>query len=172
MRRICREKADAFVAGWEDWQKHTPRVCYDHELSPEDAATYSLLLIGGPEANSVTRKFASDLPLHVEPTRVTVDGRSWDVGDAVVQMIYPSPAAPDRYILAVAGTTADGLAIWSPRLSEDESQFGTIRRDWTIQEAGNVSASEEGSAYVVPMASGVFDPSWRRDDRWIVEDRS
>lgn len=171
MRRVCREKADAFVAEWEDWQKHRPRVCYDHELTPEDAATYSLLLIGGPEANSATHKFAPDLPLLVEANRITVDGRSWEVDDAVVQMIYPSPAALDRYVLAVAGTTADGLAIWSPRLSEDKFLFGTIQRDWTIQEAGNGSASGEDSAYVVPMASGVFDPSWRRDDRWVVENR-
>lgn len=77
MVEMCRQKSKALIDNWRDWQKQEPRVFQDSALTEADMARYSLLLIGGPEANSVTAKLAAKLPLHISTDRITVDGRDF-----------------------------------------------------------------------------------------------
>ena len=69
MVALCRQKAKAFVDGWRDWQKQEPRVFQDTEIRDADMARYSLLLVGGPDANRVTAKLAARLPLQIATDR-------------------------------------------------------------------------------------------------------
>ncbi len=112
MRDRCRQKADEFISFWEGWQHQKPRFFLDKELT--DAAAYSLLLIGGPEDNLVTRRLADRLPLRIAAESVQLGGRTFPATDAVVQMLYPHPLNPDLYVSVVAGTSADGLFFWDP----------------------------------------------------------
>ena len=47
MRDACRAHADRLIARWKDWQRVTPRVFEDTQMSDADFARYSLVLIGG-----------------------------------------------------------------------------------------------------------------------------
>jgi pimeloyl-ACP methyl ester carboxylesterase len=66
MRQLCREKAEAFTNLWNTWQHHPPRIFRDDEITSAEESRYSLLLIGGADANLVTRRFADRIPLQVE----------------------------------------------------------------------------------------------------------
>jgi S-layer protein (TIGR01564 family) len=98
-----------FIDGWRDWQKQEPRVFKDTEIKDADLSKYSLLLVGGPDANRVTRKLADRLPLRISVDRITIDGKDFAVKDAAVQMLYPNPLNPERYVWIAAGTSTDGL---------------------------------------------------------------
>jgi len=55
MNRRCKEKAEGFAATWEAWQHQRPRIFTDEQLTPQDEQRYSLLLIGGADANLVSQ---------------------------------------------------------------------------------------------------------------------
>ena len=103
MKEMCRRKAEAAVNFWKQWQRQPPRVFLDSEISDADAARYSLLLIGGAEANLVARKLGR---VEIAPDHVTIQGRSFAASGARVQAIYPNPLNPQRYVLLVGASSA------------------------------------------------------------------
>ncbi len=167
-RRLCREKADAFAANWWEWQKRPVRMRTDQELTAEEERTHSLILIGGPDANSVTRRMEPKLPLRLTPGNVSIHDQTWSAPDACVQMIYPSPSAPARYVLVVAGTSPTGLYFWRPILWRDPHGAGTEQADWTLRDGRRVSLPLGRPATDSWIAAGVFDRNWQADPRWIV----
>lgn len=168
MNQRCKEKAEAFRAMWKWWQHEPPRVFTDQQLSAEDEKRYSLLLIGGPDANRVTRRMRSHLPLAVAAHSIAIDGAAFPASDAVVQMIYPSPAARDRYVLVVAGTSAAGMYFWNPSgLWNQPYGFTTTWLDWTIRDGRQPDLETGLGAERGRIASGAFDRHWRRDDNLV-----
>jgi hypothetical protein len=167
MRQRCQEKADAFAQLWDAWQHVPPRVFRDDEITAAEEQQYSLLLIGGADANSVTRRIASRLPLQVAKDAVTIDGRRLPVSDAVVQMIYPSPFQPDRYVTVVAGTSPAGMYFWNPALWNQPFGFPAVYWDWTIRDGRRVSLEAGLGPERGWVAAGMFNQQWRRDDHWI-----
>jgi hypothetical protein len=166
MNRLCREKARMFAALWKIWQHQEPRVLTDEQVTPQDEQRYSLLLIGGADANRVTRRIEPRLPLRVEADGVTIDGRKFPASDAVVQMLYPSPAQPARYVLVVASTSAAGMYFWEPYLwASSGLPLGAL--DWSIRDGRQVVLERGLGTERAWVASGVFDMHWRRDDRWV-----
>jgi pimeloyl-ACP methyl ester carboxylesterase len=87
MNRMCERKADALVRFWHTWQRQPPRIVKDSELSEQDAARYSLILVGGADANLVARRLAGEVPLEVGPNHVRIAGRTVPAANARVQMI-------------------------------------------------------------------------------------
>lgn len=158
MVALCRQKAQAFVDGWRDWQKHEPRVFQDTELRDADMARYSLLLIGGPDANRVTAKLAGRLPLQIATDRVTIDGRPFAATDAAVQLLYPNPLNPERYVWVVAGTSTDGLYFADAR--------PTNLPDWdfVVADGRFPAPGRKASALQTRVVSGTFDSNWRFSD--------
>jgi len=168
MRQRCQSKADAFVNLWRQWQHVSPRVFRDDQMTDEDQRRYSLLLIGGPNDNRITRQLASRLPLKVARDGFTIDGRKYGTTDSVVQMIYPNPLQPNRYVMVVAGTSSAGLYFWTPALWNTSAGFPTSYWDWTITDGRRVTlVSTALGAQRGWVAAGMFDQHWRRDDRWV-----
>jgi dienelactone hydrolase len=166
-RRLTREVADRLAAQWRAWQHVPPRIVADRDLTPEMERSLTLVLIGGPDANSVSRRLWNRLPLRLTADSVTVDGRRFAARDALVDLVYPSPVADGRYVMVVAGTSAAGLRLWDPAAYwHPIAGFLTNYYDWTVRD-GRSPAIEPG---LLPdrgwIASGVFDQSWRRDERW------
>ncbi len=157
MRDRCRQKADEFVSFWQGWQHQKPRLFLDKDLTEKEAADYSLLLIGGPDANLITRKFADRLPLKVAADSIQLGGRTFQTTDATVQMLYPHPLNPARYVSVVAGTSADGLFFWDPN---DRNIW-----DWDFVivdgKALNVRSQIPENGRVV---SGLWGAHWQLDD--------
>ncbi|WP_129794110.1 prolyl oligopeptidase family serine peptidase [Sphingosinicella sp. CPCC 101087] len=167
IRRLTRDMADRLAEQWRLWQHVVPRIVADRDLTPEMERSFSLVLIGGPDANAVSRRLWNRLPVRVSPDSVTIDGRSFAARDALLDLVYPSPVADDRYVMLVAGTSAAGLRLWDPASYWHPVAGIRINSyDWTLRDAVS-PALEPG---LLPergwIASGVFDRSWRRDDRW------
>ncbi|MGO9231459.1 MAG: prolyl oligopeptidase family serine peptidase [Bryobacteraceae bacterium] len=158
MVALCRKKADAFINGWRDWQKQEPRVFEDTEIEEADMAKYSLLLVGGPDANRVTARLAAKLPLQIATDRIAIDGKGFAVKDAAVQMIYPNPLNPERYVWIAAGTSTDGMYFCelNPQRLYDW--------DYIIIDGHIPAAKQSASSLQTRVVSGMFDYNWRFRD--------
>lgn len=162
MVEMCREKADVAIKYWRDWQKQEPRVFKDTGLTEAEAARYSLLLFGGPEANAVTAKLAPRLPLKIAADEIAIDGKSYKVTNAAVQMLYPNPLNPARYVLVDAGTSVDGLYMCDP-LNRDLGDW-----DFAILDGRYPPSAQRVPQLKTRVVSGVFDASWRLNDSLLV----
>jgi hypothetical protein len=161
MNEIVRRKGEALADFWRHWQRQSPRVFKDSELSDEDAARYSLILIGGADANLVARRLAAKLPLEVAVDHVKIDGRSFAAHDAYVQTIYLNPLNAQRYVLLIAATSADGMHFWIPSQLQNAlyTAFDFMIEDGHVPKGGIVFPSDFW------VAGGWFDYRWRvRDD--------
>jgi hypothetical protein len=81
----------------------------DTAVTPQDRRQHSLLLVGGPQANHETARYAKKLPIRVSAREVRVGRRRFRGPEVGVRFILPNPQHPDRYLLVVAGTTARGV---------------------------------------------------------------
>ena len=162
MNEICRRKSEAMAKGWNEWQRQPPRLFKDAEFSDADAARYSLILIGGPEANLVARRLADRVPLEVAADHVKIGGRSFAASDARVQMIYPNPLNAQRYVLEVAATSAGGLYFWSP------DKLRNAEFDFTIEDGHVAGGNRRASPTEMWVAGGWFNRSWQIEDGLVV----
>lgn len=161
MNEVCRQKTDTLVAMWQDWQRQPPRVFKDSELSEADAVKYSLILIGGPDANLVTRKLADRLPLKLTKDTVTIGNRSFAATDARMQMIRPNPLNPQRYVVVVAAVSAASLRLWAPATLR-AAQF-----DFTIEDSHVAGLGQQSDHTDFWVAGGWFDRDWAWDDALV-----
>jgi len=169
MRRIIEERARDLQDVWMAWQYQPLRLKQDVQVSADDERAYSLILLGGADANAVTRRFSKRLPMSVSRNSLEVDDKRWQVADAVLQMIYPSPAAENRYVLVVAATSATGMHFWKPEFVEPSIGIGFVGSDWTIRDGRRPPSEASVDPIDRDVASGVFDVTWRRADRWTAE---
>jgi dienelactone hydrolase len=165
MREHIQARANSFSQQWLSWQHQPLRMIKDIEVTAEHEKAYSLILIGGADANAVTRRIAKKLPFTTSRNGIVVDGREWPAQDSVLQAIYPSPLAADRYVYVVAATSADGMFFWKPQLVHTIMGYPQTMFDWIIQDGRRPPPGTTNVA-VANVASGVFDASWRGDDRW------
>jgi len=155
MVEMCRQKAKPLIDTWRDWQKQEPRVFQDSELTDADMARYSLLLIGGPDANSVTAKLAAKLPLQISADRISIDGKDFPVKDAALQMIYPNPLNPERYVWLAAATSTDGMYFNQLSIQRPNDC------DYLIVDGRIPAFKQSASPLQVRVVSGMFDYNWR-----------
>lgn len=165
MRETIRARADSFAQQWLSWQHQPLRMLKDTEVTAEHEKKYSLVLLGGADSNAVTRKLAKQLPFEASRNGVVVDGRVWKVQDSVLQVIYPSPLAADRYVYVIAATSPEGMYFWTPQLVHFTWGNPLTIFDWLIQDGRLPPPGTQNSA-IPNVAAGVFDASWRRKDQW------
>jgi dienelactone hydrolase len=169
MAELCRSRASDFVSFWQEWQKVKPRVFEDTAISAEDMAKYSLMLVGGPEANSLTARLMEKVPLKISADRIAVDGKEFPVKDAAVQMLYPNPFNNERYILIVAGTSIDGMYFSevSPAKAYDWGYQGLYDFDFIIRDGVIPARKQQASQLQTRVVSGMFDRNWHYNDSLI-----
>jgi len=155
MAAMCRAKANEFADAWKGWQKQVPRLFLDTEISDADLKRYSLILIGGADANRVTAKFAAKVPLRMSSDAVRIDGQEFRTRDSAVQMLYPSPANAERYVWIFAGTSAKGLSFADP------DPLRVPPWDYVIVDGHARANQQRASAEESRVVSGMFDYNWR-----------
>lgn len=155
MVAACREKAQEFVDAWKDWQKVSPRVFLDTEISDADIARYSLMLIGGPDANKVTAKLASALPLRLSRDAVHIDGKEFKARDAAVHLLYPNPKNSERYVQVFAGTSTRGMYFADP------NPYRRDDFDYVVIDGRAPAFKQKATARALNVVSGSFDYNWR-----------
>jgi poly(3-hydroxybutyrate) depolymerase len=154
MRAMCRLLATQTRDGWEIWQHVQPRVFIDTEMTDEQIRSYSLTLVGGPADNAVTAKLIRDIPLKIEPQRITIDGRAFEVADAAVRLIYAHPWNDDRLVTVLAGNSADGM--FRANVLTDDADFAI--------DDGRIDPQRD----VAHLAAwGGFDCRWRLNPKYV-----
>jgi len=155
MVALSKEKAQGFIDTWRDWQKVQPRVFLDSEIKDADVARYSLLLIGGPDANRVSARLAAKLPLRISGDIVRIDGKAFKAKDAAVQMIYPHPLNAERYVWMIAGTSTGGMYF------AEASPYRTTAWDYVITDGRIPPFKQRATPEQTRVVSGSFDYNWR-----------
>ena len=156
MKRFCQRQADRWCRHWRTWQRVEPRRLVDTEVTDEQMRSFSLILIGGPEDNAVTRKLIDRVPLAIEPGAVTIDGQSFECKDAAVGMVYPHPLNPERYVSILAATSATGMFL-ADRMDDDW--------DFVIHDGLEIPDTPGEKLRVV---SGYFGHGWRYREGFAV----
>jgi hypothetical protein len=165
MREFIQARADSFAQKWLNWQHQPLRVLKDTDVTAAHEKAYSLILIGGADANAVTKRLGKKLPFAASRNGIVVDGREWQAQDSVLQAIYPNPLNPARYVYVVAATSPEGMYFWRPQLVHFLFGYPLTMFDWMIQDGRRPPPGTMNPA-TANVASGVFDASWRRQDRW------
>jgi dienelactone hydrolase len=158
MVELCKTRAQGFIDAWKDWQKVSPRVFLDTEITDADIARYSLMLIGGPEANKVSAKLAAKLPLRVSADAIRIDGKEFKVKDAAVQMLYPHPLNTARYVWIFAGTSTNGMYFTEP------NPYRRDDFDYLVMDGRIPAFKQEATRLETNVVSGNFDYNWRYAD--------
>lgn len=165
MKQACDRQLAALVDSWTRWQLHAPRVFKDTEISDEDAARYSLILIGGADANLLARRLANRIPLELGYDYVRIGKHSFNARDARVQFIYPNPLNPARYAVILAATSAKAMDTLVPSSLRSNSFDFTIETGPAAPEPGFLPAPSGPADNLV--ARGWFDAQWQFDTAYI-----
>jgi hypothetical protein len=165
-REIVRMRAEDFASTWKQWQKYPPRYFLDTEISDADIAKYSLILVGGAEANRVTAKLSPQLPLAIRGDTITIGrgkaSQRYVAPDAGVQLLYPNPRNSARYVWIAAGTSANGLAYAAPH----PYQLGEW--DFFIDDGHVPPFKQQAARERTRVVSGLFDQSWSFDSAFVL----
>lgn len=109
LKEICRAEARRFADDWERRYGSRPRLRADSELSDDELTGYNLLLLGGPQVNSVTLQMAADLPLQADGQGVRLGKRSYRGPTVGAIFCYPHPLDSERMVAVVAGASPAAL---------------------------------------------------------------
>lgn len=160
MRAFCARQANRIAEEWQEQQHWRPRLYLDTETGIEEILRYSLLLVGGPEENAVTRKLIDKLPLRLEGSRVRLGGKELDCPGAQVRMVYPHPLNPDRYVEVIAATSVE--AMYYTATTRDGLGFRLQDGvDFYITDGRAPDAEAGRPDEKVCLASGFFDHCWQ-----------
>lgn len=108
----------------------TSQVVADRDMSEAAFAASPVFLVGGSRENAWTQRLAAALPVQFEPAGFRWQGRLYDQPLDAIQLSWPNPLAPQRFLLVLAGNTPAALARRGGFMSGDE--------DWRIARAGEV----------------------------------
>jgi dienelactone hydrolase len=165
-REIVRMRAEEFANAWKEWQKYPPRYFLDTEISDADIAKYSLILVGGADANRVTAQLSPKLPLKIRGDTITIGdaraGKTYTAPNAGVQLIYPNPRNAARYVWISAGTSAYGLGHAAP------NPFQIGEWDFFIEDGHLPPFKKQLPRERTRVVSGMFDQNWRFDSAFVL----
>lgn len=115
-----------------------------------------LVLIGPPSSNSVLARMADRLPIRVSRDAIQVSDRTHRGPEVGTVFVAPSPLAPDRAVLVIAGT--DPLGTFR------SIQLPDILPDYVVYDARVAPARDRwacGGTGCEYREHGFFDPDWR-----------
>lgn len=109
------------------------RVLADREVSETRLAAGPVFLFGGPAENEWTRRLAPALPVRFEPRGFRWQGRLYDAPGDAIQLSWPHPLAPERFLLLLAGNSPSAFVPRGGFLDGDD--------DWRIVRAEGLARS-------------------------------
>ena len=131
----------AFAARrWQQIFRGEVRMKDDRDVTGADLAESNIVLWGDSGSNSVWQKLTGKLPVSTSGT------------DEVVQMIYPNPLAPGRYVVTNSGFTF-----------REESNTTNARQipmlpDWAVID---ITQPADGRYAGKVLRAGFFDENWQ-----------
>ena len=158
MQRFIRRAGDDLAGWWQQSQHAMPRVYRDTELPNAVRDRCSLVLLGGPDDNVVTRQLADRLPLLVSHNGFTIDSRFFPAVDAVADVVYPHATNPDRYVAVIAANSSRGMFFWD-QLPQDV--------DFAVVD-GHATDDPDGPPNDrLRIVEGMFNNAWHIDPAFL-----
>ncbi|NQT21052.1 MAG: hypothetical protein HQ592_15195, partial [Planctomycetes bacterium] len=165
--KMIYNKAVLAVSEWRAFVKSArllerekdPLMVRDRDLTDKQRKECNLVLIGTPRTNSVLREIADKLPIKFEGDHTFVVGNKKYTGPGLgLNMIYPSPLAPGRYVVVKSGE------YYGKSLSENH-KFDMLP-DYIIYDS-TLDREIFGNWDGMPnrgLCAGFFDKYWQLDD--------
>ena len=151
-QEYARKDLERFSSEWAKYLRGELPIKNDSDVTAEDIATKHLILFGDPSSNSLLGQVVPRLPIAWSAKAIRWGGKDYDAAGHVPVMIYPSPLAPERYVVLNSGHTFhkedfEGTnALLYPRLGD----FAVL----------GLSGSKEDPLGVEVKTAGLFDDSW------------
>ncbi len=126
----------------------------DVDVKDEELGQGSLILVGGPANNRVTRALADALPVRFDEKGLTLRGKRHEGESVGVSLIFPSPRNPEEYVLLHAGV--------GPRGTLAARHLPALAPDFLVYDERLTSA--RGGLLLGARAvldGGFFDKHWR-----------
>ncbi len=126
----------------------------DVDVKDEELGQGSLILVGGPANNRVTRALADALPVRFDEKGLTLRGKRHEGESVGVSLIFPSPRNPEEYVLLHAGV--------GPRGTLAARHLPALAPDYLVYDERLTSA--RGGLLLGARAvldGGFFDKHWR-----------
>ncbi len=148
----ARKNLERFAAEWAKYLRGELPIKNDSDVTADDIATKHLILFGDPSSNSLLGQVVPRLPIAWSAKAIRWGGKDYEAAGHVPVMIYPSPLAPERYVVLNSGHTFhkedfEGTnALLYPRLGD----FAVL----------GLSGSKEDPLGVEVKTAGLFDDSW------------
>jgi hypothetical protein len=140
------------LEGWRrTFRGDAPRTDIRY-LTDEQRRTNNLILWGDPESNTEIKRILPKLPLRWNTKEVQIGNHKFPANRYVPVLIYPSPYAPNRYVVLNSGYTFIEFSAAS------NAQHAPKLPDWAIIDMtvpGVINTPGK-----VAMA-GFFDEQWR-----------
>jgi hypothetical protein len=126
----------------------------DVEVSADDIASRSLVLVGTPAGNSLLARIADALPIRATRGAIEAGGKRFEGDRVAAAFVAPNPLNPSRYVLVYTGASKEAIfyADHLPELLPDYVIFDAS--DWQTK-GGVVLGDRE------VLAAGFFDREWR-----------
>jgi len=129
-----------------------PRVKNDTDVTEADFAKYNVVLFGDPGSNRWIGRLAGKLPVKWTRDTVMVGDRSFPAANHVPALVYPSPIAPNKYIVINSGLTIA------------ENSYTSDYSMPTLADIAVLQAQAGSETFEVPFAE-FFDESWQLNRR-------
>ncbi len=128
----------------------------DVEVSDEDIATHSLVIVGTEAGNRLLARIAPSLPIRSGPGWVSVGERRFEGPHVAAAFVFPNPLNPERTVVVHTGASSDALFF--------ANHLPDLLPDWIVYDA---SSWERAGGLVLggrpALAGGFFDADWRPD---------
>jgi len=180
--RIIKTKADQLAA----YMRRNPanrdlRIIADRDVVEADVRQHTVVLIGGPKENDVSRLLERELPFAIGTDGITVSGREFKGTDIGVSLSRPSPFDPSASLLITAAMTPQAIIpawaeqdvmIYRPREVRERDywqvalgNFGSDYLTVNLTDVNNERAETgEGDPIPLPARTKQYPaPQWARD---------
>lgn len=136
------------------WQTVDWPVEADVEVSDEDIAAHSLVIVGTEAGNRLLGRIAPALPIRSGPGYVTVGSERYPGRNVAAAFVFPNPLNPARYVVVHTGASTEALF--------HAGHLPDLLPDWIVYDAS--SWNRAGGLVLGDrpfLAGGFFDADWR-----------
>jgi pimeloyl-ACP methyl ester carboxylesterase len=124
----------------------------DTDLSDQDVETSNLILWGDPASNKLLATIADRLPIRWTEKEIQLGDQKFDAAHHSLQLIYPNPLNPSKYIVLNSGHT------FREDHNRTNSQQTPKLPDYAIID---LNTPPNGKAPGKVVAAGFFDENWQ-----------
>jgi len=134
------------------WSDALFPVLPESALAPEVMKDNHIVIYSTLKGSTFLQNYIANLPFQVKGDRIEMGGRALEANQALV-FIYPNPANPERYILAIASMTVEGLKSVKSLNATPESLYENAPGDF-------VAIGPDGQF----LWGGLFDKDWKVEE--------